>query len=115
MTSAEFLTSELLNSIPGTGPDGAGSDGQCWYPYLYKGVSYDKCITEGEHAKGAEWCSMTSDFDRDGLWGKCSADDDNGNPKHGPNTTKGKKCHFSFLYKNQTFDACTHVDHAWPW
>ena len=59
---------------------------------------------------------MTSNFDKDGLWGKCGGDDDGAKPSGpGSDTTKGKKCHLPFTYKNETYKACTHVDHAWPW
>ena len=55
----------------GTGPDGAGSEGLCWFPYQFNGVFYDKCITEGKHVEGKLWCSMTASFDTDGLYGFC--------------------------------------------
>ena len=56
---------------------------------------------------------MTGNFDKDGLWGKCGGDDAGDDP--GTRTTKGEKCQFNFFYKNETYDACTRVDHAWPW
>ena len=35
--------------------------------------------------------------------------------EHGPKTTDGKDCHFPYTYDGETYTACTHVDHAWPW
>ena len=53
-----------------------GADGQCWFPYVFEGDSYDSCITAGDHAGGKPWCAMTPNMDTDGLWGECVKADD---------------------------------------
>ena len=40
---------------------------------------------------------------------------DEGGKTLGPQTTNGDKCHFPYKHKNETYETCTHVDHASPW
>ena len=46
--------------------------------------------------------------------GKGDSNED-GDKTLGPKTTSGEECHFPYKYKNETFESCTHVDHAGPW
>merc|ERR1712168_75862 len=49
------------------GGDGGGAC--CKFPFIYKGKQYHSCTHEGPH--GQLWCATTSNYDKDGLWGRC--------------------------------------------
>jgi len=42
---------------------------QCVFPFIYQGKSQQGCITAG---RALPWCSITSNYDIDGLWGYCN-------------------------------------------
>ena len=47
---------------------GGNASGQpCKFPFKYQNNIYDKCISDGNNY----WCSVTDDYDRDGLRGNC--------------------------------------------
>lgn len=48
---------------------GKGDGACCRFPFVYKGRQYHTCTTAGGEAH--LWCATTSNFDKDGLWGKC--------------------------------------------
>ncbi len=56
------------SDVPSVGGNGGGK--KCWFPFLYNGVQYDSC-TDVDH--GQEWCSVTANYDKDGLWGNCKS------------------------------------------
>jgi len=39
------------------------------FPFIYQGQSHSGCITSGRELP---WCSITSNYDIDGLWGDCN-------------------------------------------
>lgn len=48
---------------------GKGDGACCKFPFVYKGKQYHSCTTAG---RGNQlWCATTSNYDKDGLWGKC--------------------------------------------
>ncbi|XP_068757253.1 uncharacterized protein [Montipora capricornis] len=47
---------------------GNGNGGCCTFPFNYHGVNYFTC-TYQDHDN--PWCALTSDFDRDRIWGDC--------------------------------------------
>ena len=48
---------------------GGNSKGNnCVFPFIHQGVSYTDCISG---LAGKSWCSTTSDYDADGLFGDC--------------------------------------------
>ncbi|XP_066934900.1 lysyl oxidase homolog 2B-like [Clytia hemisphaerica] len=63
------LDDECLHLSHGGTADGAC----CKFPFLYKGKEYRSCTTKGteKFKKQFMWCSATTDYDRDKLWGLC--------------------------------------------
>nr|XP_058947716.1 mucin-1-like [Pocillopora verrucosa] len=53
--------------------DGNGNGGCCVFPFEYNGVKHYTC-TYLDHNK--PWCSISTNFDRDGVWGECIDDGD---------------------------------------
>ena len=47
---------------------GTGGGSPCVFPFTYSGQTYEACTTVD---RGAPWCSVTSDFPTDGLFGFC--------------------------------------------
>ena len=47
---------------------GKGKRNACMFPFLFGGQEYSECTTAGH---GQPWCSLTEDYDKDGLWGNC--------------------------------------------
>ncbi|XP_039605446.1 epididymal sperm-binding protein 1-like isoform X2 [Polypterus senegalus] len=43
----------------------------CVFPFIYKGVTYNSC-TKVDSEK--EWCSITSNYDDEKLWGYCATE-----------------------------------------
>ena len=48
---------------------GNGGGAACVLPFIYQGSSVSKCVAND---KSQLWCSTTSNYDRDQLWGYCS-------------------------------------------
>merc|ERR1712216_959137 len=47
---------------------GSGEGRNCRFPFTYKGSEYNNCISYGTKA----WCSVSENYDSDGLWGYCN-------------------------------------------
>ncbi|XP_046850837.1 uncharacterized protein LOC124444299 [Xenia sp. Carnegie-2017] len=47
---------------------GNGENFCCVFPFNYRGVDYFRCTTTDAEKP---WCSVTRNYDRDGLWGNC--------------------------------------------
>ena len=47
---------------------GNGENFCCVFPFNYRGVDYFRCTTTDAEEP---WCSVTRNYDRDGLWGNC--------------------------------------------
>jgi len=87
----------------------------CVFPFIYKGKTYDSCTTVDF---GRKWCSLTSNYDRDGLHGYCESSDycSLSNPKAiSPNSKELSCCYFPFTYKGETYNDCTSVDYGRKW
>ena len=48
---------------------GTANGSRCAFPFTYKGVSYDECITLDHDDR---WCSTTSVYN--GTWGNCAGE-----------------------------------------
>jgi hypothetical protein len=57
----------LLNLVQVFGSNTNGST-VCTFPFIYKEKSYYECITQD---RDNYWCSVTLNYDIDGLWGYC--------------------------------------------
>lgn len=79
----------------------------CIFPFIYRGSPQHRC-TRAE--RGYRWCSSTSDYDKDKLWGFCAACF----LSHGGNSN-GNCCHFPFVYKGTIHPTCTTHDASKPW
>lgn len=44
----------------------------CVFPFIFNGIKYTTCTTSGPQGENGAWCSITSNFDIDGLWGYCN-------------------------------------------
>ena len=40
----------------------------CVFPFMFNGITFTTCTNYGWHR---QWCSLTDNYDRDGLWGEC--------------------------------------------
>jgi hypothetical protein len=87
--------------------DGNANGANCVFPFLYHGKEYSKCY----YSPLGPFCATTSDYDADGLWGRCVIDytvktkEDSGN-------ANGANCIFPFKYKLKLYSNCTGSD---PW
>ncbi|XP_066927214.1 lysyl oxidase homolog 2B-like [Clytia hemisphaerica] len=63
------LDDECLQLSHGGTADGAC----CKFPFIYKGKEYRSCTTKGteKFKKQFQWCSVTTDYDKDKMWGLC--------------------------------------------
>ena len=53
------------------GVETTGGNGEnlcCVFPFNYRGIDYFTCTTADSEEP---WCSITRNYDRDGLWGNC--------------------------------------------
>ncbi|KAM8829369.1 matrix metalloproteinase-9 isoform 2-T4 [Synchiropus picturatus] len=92
-----FCPSELLYTFGGNA-DGA----ECVLPFVFLGVQYDTCTTEGR-SDGYRWCATTSNFDVDKQFGFCPSQD---SAVTGGNSA-GEPCHFPFVFLGKSYDSCT--------
>ncbi|XP_028648308.1 uncharacterized protein LOC114644336 [Erpetoichthys calabaricus] len=81
---------------------------QCVFPFVYKGKWYFTCTQEDSDKK---WCSVTSDYDRDGKWAYCA---DVALPIVEGNA-HGAPCVFPFKYDGQTYTSCINKDYNGLW
>ncbi|KAL4601628.1 seminal plasma protein HSP-1-like [Arapaima gigas] len=61
----------------------------CVFPFQYKGLLYHSC-TGVNSANGRLWCSLTSNYDQDRLWGYCLGKESFGETE--------PSCVFPFIY-----------------
>lgn len=53
---------------------GNGNGSCCVFPFMYKGETYNSCITKDAKKEGLnpdKWCSVTPNYDRDKKRGLC--------------------------------------------
>jgi len=87
----------------------------CYFPFTYNGTTYDSCTTVDY---GRKWCSLTSDVDRDGLYGYCESANyctDKRRKAIDRNTEELSCCYFPFTYNGNKYDSCTTVDYGRKW
>ena len=48
---------------------GNGDNGCCQLPFFYKKELRHHCVVDGN---SRPWCSLTTDYDSDGVWGYCA-------------------------------------------
>uniref|UniRef100_A0A8C4RLJ8 Fibronectin type-II domain-containing protein n=1 Tax=Erpetoichthys calabaricus TaxID=27687 RepID=A0A8C4RLJ8_ERPCA len=53
---------------------GSADRPECVFPFIYKGVTYNSC-TKVDSSQ--EWCSITTNYDEDKLWGYCTTEGKN--------------------------------------
>ena len=73
-----LIIKRLLPSLPlcpfpetRCGVETAGGNGEnlcCVFPFNYRGIDYFTCTAADSEEP---WCSITRNYDRDGLWGNC--------------------------------------------
>ena len=51
-----------------------GGNGNCTFPFNYDGYDVTRClyVDGGWRGKGKQWCSTTSDFEKDKKMGFCA-------------------------------------------
>lgn len=49
---------------------GTGNGLMCTFPFIYNGDTISNCL-DSELDGGRRWCSVSSNYDRDALWGYC--------------------------------------------
>jgi len=69
-------------------------------PCVFPFVGYKNTETACTGEKGYKWCSTTSNYDRDGKWGKCGT-----GLTYGGNSG-GENCVFPFIGYGKTYDTC---------
>lgn len=80
---------------------GNADGARCKFPFIFKNREYYSCTTSGRK-DGLEWCSTTTNFDKDKKWGFCASEklftyDGNSN---------GKPCRFPFNYAGRSYSKC---------
>ena len=50
--------------------DGTAGGANCFFPFLYKGLTYTNCITLDN--KNVPWCATTYNYPVDKAWGNCA-------------------------------------------
>ncbi|XP_051509367.1 matrix metalloproteinase-9-like [Myxocyprinus asiaticus] len=91
----------------GTGPAiqtryGNADGAMCHFPFLFEGISYKTCTTEGR-TDGLPWCATTADYDKDNKFGFCPSEllfTFGGNSNEAP-------CVFPFVFQGVKYDSCT--------
>ena len=51
---------------------GNGNGGCCQLPFVYNKKLRHHCIVDGVDGNSRPWCSLTTDYDNDGVWGYCA-------------------------------------------
>jgi len=93
-------------------------DKPCVFPFIYKGETYQSCTKVDHHDW---WCSVSTDTTGHlitGQWGHCNS----ACPKTKDQIAglcltdkEDKPCVFPFIYKGETYQSCTKVDHDDWW
>jgi len=95
------------------------SEQECAQRFMYNKVSYTGCTTVDN--QGTPWCSLTSDFDKDGLYGNCRSPLQcvtSGSAGAGciEETFAGDNCAPTYKYRGNMYNGCTTVDNNdIPW
>ena len=55
---------------------GSGGTTYCVFPFRYNGEPLTSCIKTKDRKRS--WCALSSNYDRDSLWGYCDEDHDDG-------------------------------------
>nr|BAB39390.1 matrix metalloproteinase 9 [Cyprinus carpio] len=92
-----FCPSELLFTF-----DGNSNEAPCVFPFVFLGVKYDSCTTDGR-TDGYRWCATTANFDTDKKYGFCPNRD---TAVIGGNS-EGEPCQFPFIFLDKTYTSCT--------
>ncbi|TRY85480.1 hypothetical protein DNTS_015643 [Danionella cerebrum] len=92
-----FCPSENLFTFGGN-----SNEDPCVFPFVYEGVKYDSCTTEGR-SDGYRWCATTANYDKDKKYGFCPNRD---TAVIGGNS-EGEPCHFPFTFLGKTYSSCT--------
>ncbi|XP_077079492.1 matrix metalloproteinase-9 [Siphateles boraxobius] len=92
-----FCPSELLFTF-----DGNSNEAPCVFPFVFQGVKYDSCTTDGR-TDGYRWCATTANFDTDTKYGFCPNRD---TAVIGGNS-EGEPCQFPFIFLGKTYTSCT--------
>lgn len=92
-----FCPSELLFTF-----DGNSNEAPCVFPFVFQGVKYDSCTTDGRN-DGYRWCATTANFDTDTMYGFCPNRD---TAVIGGNS-EGEPCQFPFIFLEKTYTSCT--------
>ncbi|RXN03106.1 Matrix metallo ase 9 [Labeo rohita] len=92
-----FCPSELLFTF-----DGNSNGAPCVFPFVFQGVKYDSCTTEGR-TDGYRWCATTANFDTDKKYGFCPNRD---TAVIGGNS-EGEPCQFPFTFLGNKYSGCT--------
>ncbi|CAM4716726.1 unnamed protein product [Leuciscus chuanchicus] len=92
-----FCPSELLFTF-----DGNSNEAPCVFPFVFQGVKYDSCTTDGR-TDGYRWCATTSNFDTDTKYGFCPNRD---TAVIGGNS-EGEPCQFPFIFLGNSYTSCT--------
>ncbi|CAL4061469.1 unnamed protein product, partial [Meganyctiphanes norvegica] len=85
------------------------AQGNCVFPFIYNGVSHNKCITEND-PEGKLWCSTKTDEQNrhvkgGNFWEHCTV------PAPPTASTRGSvPCQFPFIYKEVSYSTCITKD-----
>ncbi|XP_060138097.1 uncharacterized protein LOC118094637 [Zootoca vivipara] len=98
-TTSNYDTDKKWMYCNVTGPDSKVESPTCVFPFIYKGLSYSTCTSEGM-SDGKLWCATTSNHDVDKKWVYCNVT--------GPDSNgEGPSCVFPFIYNGKSYSACT--------
>ena len=92
---------------------------ECAAKFIYNGVTYTGCTTVDN--KGTPWCSLTDNYDRDGLYENCKSPllcvtSGSAGPGCTETTSFGSSCAPTFIYNGNTYSGCTTVaNNGIPW
>lgn len=66
--TANPFNDAVVSTLPTTG--GNGDNQPCNFPFVYKNIQYDRCITSNDYS--GYWCSVTSNYDQNPKRGSCT-------------------------------------------